>query len=118
MWKWILTPPRWRSELRTCYDKYPNDLHYIDTQLINVAYMKFANICVHSIKNYLQMSKWCVTYFAGYSLYKANNLEVVYVICSIAFKKIRGMGNLQKELVREKGCDARMTPNWYKPKTL
>ena len=64
--KWILTPSRRRNELRNCYDKYSNDLHYIDTQLINIAYMKFAIICVHSIKKYSRMSKWCVTFFAGY----------------------------------------------------
>ena len=36
------------------YDKYSNDPHYIDTHFINVAYMKFTNMCVHSIKNYLR----------------------------------------------------------------
>ena len=49
-----------------CYVKYSNDLYDIDTRLINLAYMKLANNCVHSIKNYLRMSKWCVSFFAGY----------------------------------------------------
>ena len=66
MWKRILTPSSWCNELCNCYNKYSNYLYYIDTQLINVAYMKFANICSHSIKNYLRMSKWCVSFFAGY----------------------------------------------------
>ena len=66
MRKWILTPSWLRNKLRNCYDKYPNDLHNIDTRLINVTYMKFANVCVHSIKNYWWMSKWCVSFFAGY----------------------------------------------------
>ena len=39
-----------RNELRNRYDKYSNALHYVYTQLINLAYMEFANICVHSIK--------------------------------------------------------------------
>ena len=52
MWKWISTPSWLRYELRNSYDKYSNDIHYIDTRMIKVAYMKFANICVHSIKNY------------------------------------------------------------------
>ena len=50
MWKWFW-PPIWLcNELRNCYDKYSNDLDDIDTKLIIVAYMKFANICVHSIR--------------------------------------------------------------------
>ena len=58
-----MTPSWLRNELRICYNKYSNDLHYIDTRLINVAYMKIANICVHSIKDYLRMSKWCFSFF-------------------------------------------------------
>ena len=63
MLKWILTPSCLRNELRNCNDKYSHELHGIDTLLINLAYMKFANICVHSIKNYSRMSKWCVSFF-------------------------------------------------------
>ena len=63
MWKWIYTPI-W---LRNCYVRYLNDLNGINTRLINVANMKFANICVYLIINYLQMSKWCVSFFAGYT---------------------------------------------------
>ena len=39
--------------IRHCYDKYSNNLDYTDIKLINGAYMKFANICVLSIKNYI-----------------------------------------------------------------
>ena len=52
MWKKILNPPWLRNELHNCNDKYSYDLHYIDTRLINVADMKFANFYVHSIRNY------------------------------------------------------------------
>ena len=55
-----------RNEFRNFHDKYSNDLDHIDARLINEAYMKFANICVHLIENYLEMSKWCVLFFAGY----------------------------------------------------
>ena len=37
-------------EERNYYAEYSYGLHYIDTRLINEAYMKFENICVHSIK--------------------------------------------------------------------
>ena len=81
MWKQILTPSSLRNELRNCYKKYSNDLHYIDTRLINVAYMKFASFCVHSIKKYWLMSKWCVSFFAG------------YIYCRKAFGKHRDIQN-------------------------
>ena len=63
MWKWSFTPSWLRNELRNCYDKYSNDLHYIDKRLIHAAYMKFPNIWNHSIKKYLRISKWCVSFF-------------------------------------------------------
>ena len=65
MWKIILTPAWLRHEFLNCYDKYSNDLHYADARLINVAYMKFVYICVHSIKNYLRMSQWCISFLPG-----------------------------------------------------
>ena len=61
-----MTPSWLRNELRNCYDRYSNDLHYIYTRLIKVAKMKFVNFCVHSIKNYWWLSKWCVSFFARY----------------------------------------------------
>ena len=70
-----MTPTWLRNELRTCYDKYSNDLHYIDTQLITLAYMKFANNCVNLIKKFLRMSKWCVSFFAGYRCHVARVLR-------------------------------------------
>ena len=66
MWNLILNPSWLRNELSNYYYKYSNDLDDIDTWLINVAYMKFARFCVHSIKNYWRMSKCCVSFFAGY----------------------------------------------------
>ena len=69
MLKWILTPSWITQYLRDCDNRYSNDLHYIDTRLINEACLKFANICVQSNKNYLRMSKWCVSFFfAGYTM--------------------------------------------------
>ena len=34
--------------------------------MIYKAFIKFANFCVQSIENYLRISKWCVSFFAGY----------------------------------------------------
>ena len=47
MLKFIFTPIWLSNELRNCYVKYAKNLYDIDTRLINVADMKFANICVH-----------------------------------------------------------------------
>ena len=44
---------------------------YIDTRLINVAYMKYSNFCVNSNNFSWWMSKWRVSFFAGHIVHTA-----------------------------------------------
>ena len=78
-----MTPSWLRNELRNCYDKYSNDLHYIDTRLINVAYIKFVNFWVHSITNYWWMSKWCVSFLLGIFYMYSAKYDTHYQYCSL-----------------------------------
>ena len=79
IWKQTLTPSCLRNEIRNCYDKYSNDLHYIDTRLINIAYIKFANFCVHVIKNYWWMSKWCGFCFCWVYMFMAGSVSTIVI---------------------------------------
>ena len=79
----------------TIFDKYSNNLYDTNTRLINLAYMKFANICVYSIKIIYKCLSGAFLFLLG--IY--SNMLFMLRCCSMqqeANQKYRGMFKTQK----------------------
>ena len=90
MSKRILTPSWLCNELRNCYDKYSNDLHYIDTRLINVAYVEHvvqfpARGSTRMLLCLFPGVLWLLRFLSGVAQHPVSSIDIYTFVVSLAF---------------------------------